>query len=147
MPLPGVWGPRAWELLHTIANRAGKGVHQRLLVDEQREIIWLFSHIEYMIPCPECRLHIIQYRKGHGGGPTNQFGQWIWNFHEAVNQRLGKNPGPSFTEVEAIGGDLNIRTLWSAYLELVRDSLQAGHLRSNEVKEWGRHLLLWCAFH
>lgn len=145
MPAPSVWGPRAWELLHAIANRAGQGVIQRLIIDEQREIKWLFAHIEYMIPCPECRLHIIQFRKAHGGGPTEQFGEWIWNFHEAVNKRLGKTPGPPYSN--DIGRDLNIRVAWSKYLELVRDSLQSGHLRSNEVKEWSRHLLMWLAFH
>ena len=145
MPLPSVWGPKAWELLHAIANRAGQGVNQRLLADEQREVVWLFRHLEYMIPCPECRLHIVQYRKANGGGPTSNYGEWMWNFHEAVNQRLGKNPGPPFDS--AIGKDLNIRNAWNAYVEIVRESLQAGHLRSNEMKEWVRHLLLWVAFH
>jgi hypothetical protein len=142
MPLPAVWGPLAWSLLHSIGNRAGQNVTKKLQVDENREALWLLHHLEYIIPCPECRQHIKVYRKKHGLPRTSaEFGIWIWKFHEAVNQRLGKPPGPPFSS--EIGG--GIWQQWLSYTECVQESFQVGHLYLIEVKEWKRHLHHWVA--
>ncbi len=145
MPLPQVWGPIAWNLLHSIGARAGKGKQPRLRADEQREVFWLLAHLEYIIPCPECRQHIIAYRKANGL-PTSPdlIGSWIWNFHEAVNERLKKEAGPPFTH--SLGLDINPAEIWKSYKLCVKESFQLGHLSTFDVKEWGRHFLLWlCA--
>jgi hypothetical protein len=97
MPLPSVWGPIAWKLLHSIGNRCGKTKY--LIKDELRESIWILSHIEYIIPCMECRNHIQSHRKKHPlPNDSSLFGAWLWTFHEAVNERLGKPEGPPFTQ-------------------------------------------------
>jgi hypothetical protein len=142
MPLPAVWGPLAWSLLHSIGTRAGQNVTKKLQVDENREALWLLQHLECIIPCPECRQHIKMYRKKHGLPPnSNGVGIWIWNLHEAVNQRLGKPPGPPFSSVKGDG----IWKQWLAYMNCVQESFQVGHLHQIEVKEWKRHLHHWVA--
>jgi hypothetical protein len=142
MPLPAVWGPLAWSLLHAIGEKAGRCSTQKLKLDENREAIWLITHLEYIIPCSECRIHIRQYRKQHGlPRSSGEIGLWLWTFHEAVNQRLGKPPGPSGPE--SVKG--NVAGVWKQYMECVKESFQVGHLHQTEVKEWNRHLRHWLA--
>ncbi len=145
MPLPSIWGPRAWELLHAIGWRAGRRPIPRLQIDEQREVLWLLAHLEYIIPCPECKMHIVQYRKRNGlPDKSSDVAQWLWAFHEAVNERLGKGNGPPFTE--ELGEGVSIQTLYKNYLSCIQESyLIPGHLRMEFVKEWSRHLHLWLA--
>ena len=143
MPLPAVWGPVAWKLLHAIGNRAGKA-QPKLQRDEQRHVLWLLQHIEYIIPCNECRAHIIAYRKQEGiPEDSSVLGAWLWTFHEAVNERLGKPEGPPFTH--ELGSGVDIGGVWKEYLVCVKESFQIGHLRSEDVKEWARNLMLWRA--
>jgi hypothetical protein len=143
MPLPAVWGPKAWKLLHSIGARAGTSTVQKLQKDEERECLWLLSHIEYIIPCPECRNHIQAYRKKEGLPILTNVGAWLWTFHEAVNERLGKGEGPPFTH--DLGKGDNPLILWNEYQELIKDSYLNGNLLGKDVKEWGRHLRLWIA--
>ncbi len=144
MPLPAVWGPIAWSLLHSIGNRAGQNVTKKLQADENREALWLLYHLEFIIPCPECRKHIVDYRKKYGlPSSSKDVGIWIWNFHEAVNQRLGKPPGPPFSN--EIGKENKIWERWFSYMECVKESFQVGHLHLIEIKEWKRHLHHWLA--
>lgn len=145
MPLPAVWGPLAWIMLHSIGQKAGTCAIAKLKADENREACWLIAHLEYIIPCPECRNHIRAYRKKHGiPVQSSAIGMWIWKLHEAVNQRLGKPPGPPFTSV--IGVDGVIWKTWLEYLDSVKESFQVGHLHQIEVKEWNRHLRHWLSF-
>ena len=141
MPLPAIWGPLAWKLLHAIGARAGSSATMKK--DESRECLWLLSHLEYIIPCPECRLHIIQYRKSNSLPDTNQTGAWLWTFHEAVNERLKKPEGPPFTHT--LGKADNPVECWKVYKECVKECLIQGQLLSHEFMEWGRHFLLWRA--
>ncbi len=144
MPLPVVWGPLAWKLLHGIGYKAGKCKSQKLRIDENREALWLLHHFEIIIPCPECRLHIIQYRKKHSLPKTSsEIGVWLWNLHEAVNKRLGKSPGPPFTP--DLGNDVMIWKQWLEYQDCVKGSFQIGHLHQTEVASWSRHLHMWLA--
>ena len=143
MPLPGVWGPHAWKLLHSIGARAGTCKNPKLCIDEAREIVWLLTHMEYIIPCPECRNHLIEYRKKNGIPEPQNVGAWIWTFHEAVNERLGKPEGPPFTH--SLGKDISPTEVWKKYQEVIKDSYLNGNLIGKDVKEWGRHLRLWLA--
>lgn len=142
MPLPAVWGPIAWKLLHGMGARAGKPTIQLQRKDEQRYIVWLINHIEYIIPCNECRAHLQSYRKQEPvPEESSMIGAWLWTFHEAVNERLGKPEGPPFT-VE-LGKSVNILQTWKEYQACVKESFLLGHLRLEDVKEWARILMLW----
>lgn len=143
MPLPAIWGPHAWKLLHSIGARAGTCKNSKLQRDELRESLWLLIHLEYIIPCPECRSHIIEYRKREGLPEVSNYGAWLWTFHEAVNERLGKPEGPPFTH--ELGKSDSPLQLWKTYQEVIKDSYLNGNLLSKDVKEWGRHLKLWMA--
>ena len=144
MPLPAVWGPRAWEILHAIGWKASHSPISRLAIDENRELQWLLYHLDYIIPCPECKVHIKQYRKKEGlPKESKEAGIWLWTFHEAVNERLGKGKGPPFTC--EIGEGKHLQNLLKEYISCVKESFAVGHLRLDQVKEWSRHFHIWLA--
>jgi hypothetical protein len=144
MPTPAVWGPLAWALLHAIGARTGHTSSPKLRADEQREALWLLAHLETIIPCAECRQHIQIYRKRTGLPSTSSdIAQWLWTFHETVNIRLGKSPGPPFTP--DLGKTTQCLLAWKTYLDAVKESFTIGHLAQVDVKEWGRHFRMWLA--
>lgn len=145
MPHPSLWGPKAWEILHGIGWRAGRSPISRLAIDEKREIVWLLQHLEYIIPCPECKGHIKAYRKVEEiPKESKEIGAWLWTFHEAVNERLGKGEGPPFTHT--LGEGKPLQKLFKEYIAFIQESFTiAGHLQLQQVKEWNRHFHLWLA--
>jgi len=146
MPVPGIWGPPAWRILHAIGSRAGKAL-PALVIDERRELLWLIEHIENFLPCPECRQHTEKYRRSVGlPGTSSDAAEWLWNFHEAVNRRLEKSPGPALSDVKDAYSSVNISQAWKEYRALVKDSIIQGHLSGAAFLEFGRHLRLWRSF-
>jgi len=68
-------------------------------------------------------------------------GKWIWDFHEAVNSRLGKNGGPEFSSISPSG---KIVDLWNRYETELRLSIMKGDVKGHA--NFKRHLLLWKGF-
>jgi hypothetical protein len=143
MPVPAIWGPKLWATLHAIGARAGKN-SKSLRIDEAREIKWLLEHLETIVPCPECRQHIKTYRQTTGL-PENTYntGEWLSKFHNAVNVRLGKNEVPYTNE---LGSSTTILSAWSAYQDVLKESMFRGTVRGEAIKEWNRHLRMWMGF-
>jgi hypothetical protein len=146
MPVPGIWGPRLWKLLHRIGYYSAKYAPATdvLRKDARREFDWLIQHLETIVPCPECRQHIETHRKAF---PYlyDDIGKWIWEFHEAVNERLGKPKGPEYDDLIGSGND-NLRTLWKDYTTNIYESVQMGNLPGKNISEFARHLFLWQGF-
>lgn len=143
MPLPAVWGPKLWAVLHAVGARAGRN-SKALRIDEEREIKWLLDHLETIVPCAECKQHIVGYRQ-RVILPVNTYdtGEWISKFHNAVNVRLGKQEVP-FTE--DLGKTTNILNAWIDYQNVLKESMFRGTVRGEAVKEWNRHLRMWMGF-
>ena len=143
MPLPAIWGPKLWAVLHGIGARCGKSIPQTRR-DEERELKWLIDHLETIVPCPECRDHITRYKKEHPmPGKAAEYGYWIWQFHEAVNTRLGK---PSVAWTGDIGNSVNLAKAWADFQNCLKDSLLKGSVRGDLVTKWKIHLQLWQGF-
>lgn len=93
------WGRLGWAWLHTLAityPRRPIGYDQRVVGYR----IWNFvSHL----PCWECRQHATQFVLSYPPDTrsTHTLQRWAWNFHNAVNLRLGK-PLVSFSEYQRI---------------------------------------------
>lgn len=142
MPLPAVWGPKLWAVLHAIGARAGAVSNKALLQDETRYCLWLFEHLDQIVPCPECRAHIISYRRANPlPSETKELGLWIWTFHEAVNARLNKPPGPPFTQM--LGRQTSLLESWKEYQQSIRDSVSKGSVVGDAMREWNRRFQLW----
>lgn len=148
MNAPGVWGPHLWAVLHRIGFHAGKAP-EKLAKDERREFEWLINHLDTVVPCAECRAHIEEYRRGRKGfsSLSGDPARWIWEFHEAVNARLGKT-GVEFSSDlgSASASNKTLRQLWKTYTDTILTSVQVGFVSRESVSEFSRHLFLWQGF-
>ncbi len=143
MPVPSIWGPKLWAVLHAIGARAGTNL-KALRIDEAREIKWLLDHLETIVPCPECRQHIQKYRGTVGlPGETRNTGEWLWKFHNAVNVRLGKVEHPFDS---GLGASTNILQAWAEYQTVLKESMFRGTVQGKALGDWNRHLRMWMGF-
>ena len=85
------WGPILWNILHGLAQKAGRGF---LLVDEVREWQRFIKLTGEMLPCDICRGHYQKYLKENPatvltGYSVTQINTWVknffWNLHNNVN--------------------------------------------------------------
>ena len=93
------WGRLGWAWLHTLAI-----TYPHRPTDYDRRVvslrIWNFvSHL----PCWECQRHATQFVRSYPPDTrsTHTLQRWAWNFHNAVNLRLGK-PLVSFSGYQRI---------------------------------------------
>jgi hypothetical protein len=98
--LTAVWGPSLWHALHCISvNYPVKPTAE----DKQHYKDFILS-LRYVLPCKYCRDNI---RKNLKNCPLNKtalknrknFSNWMYNFHEIVNNSLEKKSGLTFGEV------------------------------------------------
>ena len=155
MNAPGVWGPHLWAVLHRIGFHAGKAP-EKLAKDERREFEWLINHLETVVPCAECRAHIEEYRRGRrttaSASAKADPARWIWEFHEAVNARLGKTGVDFSSDLGSSASSASsaskktLRQLWKTYTDTILTSVQVGFVSRESVSEFSRHLFLWQGF-
>ena len=80
------WGPRMWKKMH---------------VESLNQNLYTFAHlltrVDKTIPCSACRQHFRAYAKSHLIRPNTDLVKWTIDFHNDVNDRLGK-PQLSYPE-------------------------------------------------
>ena len=83
------WGNDLWYLLHTLTMNYPEKPTQ---ITKKTYKLFL-SKLFYIIPCPMCQREYMLYLKKHPPklDKTNSFIIWMWNFHNSVNNKLGKN--------------------------------------------------------
>jgi len=56
------WGPKFWKILHTFAECSG-GLQNQILRNDEADI-WkiLLKTQAFVMPCPRCRDHYLEYR-------------------------------------------------------------------------------------
>jgi len=167
-PEKGRWAPMLWKFFHGIIERASQqdggarigtcGMKE----DEARETYWLLQHMETVIPCARCRIHAIEYKKKHPlihsgafqhqgylirGFEKEALRKWVWDFHEDVNNRLGKVGGVSLESVESIYTSIDVKKLWKdIWKDLTGDLGQKGGLDYDKMREYNRHYIMWMSF-
>jgi hypothetical protein len=92
-----IWGPQLWYILHTFAESIGKErtIKEKLLEAEEAVQFELFvKNIYKALPCAVCKNNAKEYLRTHPFS-WNKFRreelrekcrQWLWNFHNAVNE-------------------------------------------------------------
>jgi len=143
---PAVWGPKLWKLLHILGYYSAR-VPEIMKKDAKREMDWMLSHLETIVPCVECRLHIEEYRRTVAG-PENleAVAEWMWRFHEAVNGRLGKTGVPFSGDLGKIEKGETLKNLWANYTTEIYQTVQMGQLPGVGIKKFQQHLFLWKGF-
>ncbi len=84
------WGNATWYLFHTSAQKI-KPEYASV------ELPILFNHIESIcnnLPCPDCRNHareiVLKANKRQVTASKENLINYLWSFHNSVNQRTGK---------------------------------------------------------
>jgi len=116
-------------------------------VDAKREVDWMLGHLETIVPCAECRLHIEEYRRVVGlPSKLEDVAEWIWAFHEEVNMRLSK-PSVDFCDnLGIIERGETLKNLWLNYTTEIFQAVQMGQLPGIGIKVFKQHLFLWKGF-
>jgi hypothetical protein len=142
---PSIWGPKLWKILH-ILGYYSKRAPPPMRVDAKRQVDWLLAHLETIVPCVECRLHIEEYRRSGLPSSLDDVAKWVWTFHEAVNVRLGKTGVEFSEELGAIERGESLKNLWLNYTTEVYQAVQMGQLAGIGIKAFKQHLFLWKGF-
>jgi hypothetical protein len=85
------WGPGLWIALHSISFD-----YPHEPTEEDKHNYQKFFHaLKYVIPCPVCRNHYSQSIEGKMAiepylKNRDTLSRWLVDFHNAVNERLGK---------------------------------------------------------
>ena len=156
MPPPSVWGPFLWKVLHGIGDsgyRLAPSVNP-FHKDQEREAIWILTHLEYCIPCKECIDHVFQFKKKVPVPKSSATIQdWICALHNSVNEKLGKDTIDKDTvakdTVEGVTGCVSrtsVLDAWKEYLATIQDSILLGQVSGPHLREFKRHMLLWLQY-
>jgi hypothetical protein len=117
--------------------------------DQEREAIWILTHLEYCIPCKECIDHVIQFKKKVPVPKSSATIQdWICALHNSVNEKLGKDTIDKDT-VEGVTGFVSrtsVLDAWKEYLATIQDSILLGQVSGPHLREFKRHMLLWLQY-
>lgn len=91
------WGPALWKAMHAIAFTYPDSPTP----EQRRDYIDFFRSLGPVIPCPSCSQHYQEYLNEHpiDGDNTDSLARWVYNLHDDVNKRRGKD-SPSFEEVQ-----------------------------------------------
>jgi hypothetical protein len=147
MPPPSVWGPPLWNVLHRI------GLPSRipsLQNDSEREGLWLITHLHTILPCKECRDHLIHFKTTNPIPKSYAtLGEWICALHNSVNEKLGKeiysredrehpeHPEPPQT-------DINVE--WQRFHTSVQETVLLRLITGEHLREFSRHMNMWIRY-
>lgn len=104
---PRYIGPGYWTVIHKRAYEANT-------IEKQHAFVEFVKEACYTFPCNNCRSHCTEYIKNFdpsayiGKVIIDEYGQqqmwgmfvWAWQFHNAVNQRIGKPQMEFLTALE-----------------------------------------------
>lgn len=86
------FGPCAWKLLHSVSFTFPDNPSE-----EQKENYLSFIHaLSKVLPCPECQKDMQEYLRENtvDVSSRSKFSTWCVDFHNHVNQKLGKRSVP-----------------------------------------------------
>jgi len=94
---PNKWGPKAWDFFHSVSFSYPTNPTS----EQQAAALDFFKALPFMLPCSTCGKHCEQQLKQFPPDVRNRetLTKWLYNFHNLINQRLGKEM-PSFDEIK-----------------------------------------------
>lgn len=83
-----IWGPKLWEVMHTFSYSYPVSPNNI----QKKSATNFYSSMGHLIPCEHCSQHCLEYTTKNPPNVQNKQSliNWVYNFHNAVNQRLGK---------------------------------------------------------
>jgi len=101
MAEPEQWGPHFWRTIEYVAWYFPDAPSE----DEIKAAKNFLLSLIWLLPCDECSVHFSEYLTENPVEPhltgRQAFTKWVYDFHSAVNKRLGKTNQPSYQQVRA----------------------------------------------
>ena len=135
-PSPSEWGPHLWKMLHWLAEHIGTQKAPVLIHDEITGWKKLLLLLKTILPCTTCKGHYTEYFNTHfnldliastPNGPERRdlIRRWLWDLHEAVNQRKGYTVGAvPFESLTEICQSINFPESRDAFYTVLTRALQ-----------------------
>lgn len=124
------WGPHAWKFLHAVTF----AYPEHPTTEHKKAALELFSSLKYMLPCGECCSHYCQGFDKNRIEPhlesRDSLSRWLVNFHNEVNQRLGK---PLFS-YEEVAKEYNAANEFCALENSCKDEIKSHDLLQTSDK-------------
>ena len=137
------WGPLLWALLHTLAEKAGRQESLITRGDEVRAWPLFVKTLQPMLPCPFCRDHFQQYLIDHPFSLPMDYYEWrtyipnyFYEFHEAVNQRIGKPSFPREDLKKTYSDSSRVKSLIDSLEKIVARAIQMGGVSLFYWRAW-----------
>ena len=153
VPKNSEWGPVLWEILHGIAERAGKIPHQIILDDQQREFIYALRMLEMVMPCALCRKHYHEWKRLHplealgtGSSFFSAVREWLFILHEHVN--TSREVENTFTReiLHERYGKFALKPKMLELEGLLKRAVRGGAIEFEGVKNFSRHVFTLIRF-
>ena len=87
-----LWGPIIWNFLHIISLNFPLKPTKK----EKKHFFYIIKSLKYTLPCKKCRKNIeknlkkVEYKKKEHYKNRKKFILLIYNLHNEVNQKIGK---------------------------------------------------------
>ena len=146
-PTNEIWGPIVWNLLHGMAEYAGKPISDSSKGEENYSWIQLIKGTERILPCPTCREH---YKKWLLENPPDMLKKmpyenqrlWIrdffWALHNDINKDNKKDILP-FASLQSLYKNINLRSNIKELETHIKLLLQHNGLSILSWQNWLNH--------
>jgi len=119
------WGPHAWKFIHYVTIT----YPEYPTYDDRYNFYEFIDSLDYILPCSQCRQHYQDYRMENNLSSSDSpvldskgtLIKWFFDFHNSVNEKLGKGAYP-----------------WSSFLsEYVGDHSKQGYCQNYKSESLG----------
>jgi hypothetical protein len=145
-----IWGPLLWDILHRIAEQVGKTKPAIVQTDEVQKWIQMMKTVENSMPCALCRNHYKEWLTKH---PLNALSnlrgvafreaarKYLWQLHENVNVRNGKNSGISLEMCPTLYGSCEpLQESLDKFTKYIQDQILFGRIKGEGLREFRKQL-------
>lgn len=116
------WGPHAWKFIHYVTITYPEYPNH----EDRYNFYEFIDSLDYILPCSQCRQHYQEYRINNDLSSSDSpvldnkgtLIKWFFDFHNSVNEKLGKRTYP-----------------WSSFLsEYIGDNPKQGYCQNLNMK-------------
>jgi hypothetical protein len=138
-PANADWGPILWNILHSLAEKAGQAA---LPADELREWPKFIKLTGEVLPCDKCRAHYIEYTQANPLTLSMPYVElktflktWFWKLHNDVNTSSGK-PIFAYNDLETRYDNPNFQDLLWRLEPIMKNVIQLNGVSFMKWTKW-----------
>lgn len=147
MVSPAEWGPKAWDLLHGIAEKIGNQQHEAMIRDEKNELLFTLKYFGSLLPCKKCQEHYRQWllkappdKLFQSGFLDDNLRKWVYHLHISVNENRGIETTFTESNLQSTYSNIQLRESAQHLKQYHNQGLQLGIFKADEWKRAWKHL-------